>query len=587
MSTFTMSYLQKDRRVRVGLQRMLVEFRETFQRRKALRGARRLSDHIGESLGDTLQATRAGYENAEDQTQSVQGGAGRLQKAAAALRDHIAQTRGVRVEWTEGLNRLDRLVSGIRDNIGGMETRIEHLENIQAMLDDLGFQTNMSSLNAIVNAARTENRGEIFAAVAEEARAAAGEIRGHIDDILDNIRQANAAIQEAGDRFQRFDAAIGAFRTTSEAVIHLSNEIVAFSRREEEALGTIGETIQEVGDYAYQSRARYRNMNRKETEVREYLANLDHILSTRMGFWGPYRLNKKVSLDNQRINVEAIRAVVEKNEAAIRTERNELDRHSGKIAEASDRLHAISDGYGPFTEIVSRARRMMEEEAATGLDRISEAAQEMTDRIHQISGFLEAVGRLKTRMENTVLFNELLPLVARMAALLAEGDHDLPVRVTELTQLLHRLRDAARDIDDFLETAGAQVRAMAENGAAMKSELDRSRKSATAIAELLVAADETAARQREQIDDIGEAIQVIQNALDANRNCADRIDAETDRLAGAISDYIAILDRRQHKGDVHPTTLAGDAPAAALGAPANRFLPAPDENQPARAPSNE
>lgn len=550
MSAFKMSQLQTDRRVRIGLQRMLAELRETFQRRRALLAVKRLADHIGASLADALRATRAGYENAEDQTQSVQGGAGRLQKAAAALRDHIAQTRGVRVEWTRGLDRLDRMVFGVREKIGGMETRIESLETIQAMLDNLGFQTNLSSLNAIVNAARTENRGEIFAAVAEEARAAAGEIRGHIDEILATVRNVNAAIEEAGERFHRFDEATTEFRTTSEAIIGLSNEIVGFSREQEKSLSEIAQTIREVGTYAYRSRARYRNMNRKENEVREYVANLERILSTRMGFWGPYRLNKTISLDNQRINVEAIRAVVDKNEAAIRTERAELDRHSGDIAEAAEKLNDISRRYDRFTEIVSRARRLMEEEARTGLERISEAARDLADRVGRISGFLDAVGRIKTRMENTVLFNDLLPLVARMAALLAEGDHDLQVRVMELTRLLHRLRNAARDIDDFLRTAGGEAGEMAEMCQEMESELDRNRKSADAIAELLAGADETAARQREQVEAIGGAIQIIREALEANRTCADRIDVENGRLGAATADYIAILDRRRDKRDV-------------------------------------
>jgi methyl-accepting chemotaxis protein len=568
MSAFKMSRLQTDRRVRIGLRRMFAELRETFQRRRALLAAQRLADRIGASLAGALRATRAGYENAEDQTQSVQGGAGRLQKAAAALREDIAQTRDVRVEWTEGLDRLDRLVSGVREKIGEMETRIGSLETIQAMLDDLGFQTNMSSLNAIVNAARTENRGEIFAAVAEEARSAAGEIRGHIDEILATVRNVNAAIQKAGERFHRFDEATTEFRATSEAIIGLSNEIVGFSREQEQSLGDIAQTIQEVGSYAYRSRARYRNMNRKETEVREYLANLEQILSTRMGFWGPYRLNKTISLDNQRINVEAIREVAEKNEAAIRTERAELDRRSGDIAEAAEKLDGISNRYGRFTEIVSRARRMMEEEATAGLARISESARALSEQIGRISGFLDAVGRIKTRMENTVLFNDLLPLVARMAALLAEGDHDLQVRVMELTRLLHRLRDAAREIDDFLRKAGGEAGEMAGMCREMESELDRSRKSADAITGLLAGADETAARRREQIEAIGGAIRTIRKALDANRTCADDIDVENDRLGAATGDYIAILDRRRDRRNSAPSVAREKIPAIPAGPPA-------------------
>jgi methyl-accepting chemotaxis protein len=545
---------------------MFVEFRETFQRAKALRGARRLADRIKASMAAALRATRAGLENAEDQTQPVQAGAGQLQKASRALRDTIGRTRGVRVEWTEGLDRLERMVARVREKFERTEGRMENLESLQGSLDALGFQTNMSSLNAIVNAARTENRGEIFAAVAEEARAAAAAIRGHIAEILHQIGQVNTAIGAAGERFQQFDAAMAKFRRTSEAVSELARDIVGFSHQQEEALAAIGDAIQAAGACAFQSRGRYRNLHRAETDIRRHLDILDHILTARTGFWGPYRLNKKISLDKQRVNVEGIREIVETHGGVIQAERTDLVQNADRMASAAERLESLRAGFGRFADLVSEAREKVTSEAASGVAEISTHARELAAQVRLLSGFLEEIRRRKERMAQTVLFNDLLPVVAKMAALLAEGEHDLQFRVLELTELLHKLRDAAGDIEGFLRAIGAEVAEMETLCAAMESEMDAGKKSAAGIGAALTAADETTDRQREQIDAIETAIQVIQEALEANRSCAGRIEGENGRVHAAIGDYIAILDVRRDRRNGSPSPAPEPASALPPGA---------------------
>lgn len=155
----------------------------------------------------------------------------------------------------------------------------------------------------------------------------------------------------------------------------------------------------------------------------------------------------------------------------------------------------------------------------------------------------------------------MLPLVADMAALLAEGDHDLKARVGELNALLHRLRDAIHGINDFLIAARKEMAEMDGMYTAMASELNQNQKAAANITQLLASTDATAARQREQIDAIDDALNVIRRALEASLASADGVDTETGLLRDSIRDYVDILAWRKDPGGWRP---AGHDHAARL-----------------------
>ena len=545
MPVFQMSWLQVDKRVLVGFGRMLAEARETLQRKKALLGASNLAENISRSFQEALTATRDGYDNAEDQDESVRAAAQELQSASADMRETISRTQGVKVEWTESLDRMEGLISRIRDRAARIRERIDHVGNIQRNLDGLGYQTNISSLNAIVNADRTEENGHIFAAVAEEARKASVETASCIAEMLRKTGEIHKAMERAGDRFARFDGSMADFRKTSDSVVSLSGDIVSLTKTPQETLQDIHSTVEAVGRYTGKSKRRYRAVRGTEARVAAFLTTLDHILTTRKGVWGPYRLNKTISLDNQRINVEGVKAVVDGNETIIIEERAELDRRVGAAEDAASRMSSVSESFRKLIDTVETAKEVMDRDAADGLAALVDHGRRFEAEIGHIRSFLGEIRAIKQKMEDTILFNGILPLVADIAALLAEGEHDLRFRVTELDGLLKRLREATRDIEAFLLEADRDVGDMADMYGRLASELDRNQHAHRSIAAALESVLSTADHRQSRINAIGEALEVIGAALAANRECADRIEAETGKLNAAIKDYIAILDRRK------------------------------------------
>jgi len=547
MSIFKMSMLQENKSKWIACHRMIVEFPEYLQRKRAVLGAMALAGHIMAFFSSTLSATRDGYENSEEQNESVRDAANQLHMASTTMRENISQTQGVEIEWSESISGMTQLVASMRERTGWMEELMERLAGIQATLDELGFLTNMSSLNAIINATRTVSSGKIFAAVAEEARKASNITRERIKEVVDIIAGVNQAITRSADLFTAFDTAMTDFRSASDQMMALSKDIVAFSRQQEEALQQIGSAVSHIGGYTRESRNRYRTISSTESHIRGYIENLDHILTHRFGFFGPYRLDKTVSLDNQRKNIDGVVEVVRDNQELIQAEGLALTNCTQDIEDADVRLKRMSESYQQIVDTAARANRIMAEEVFQGLAKTQSQSREFGDNIDRIGAFMDSIETIKSEMQQSILFNDVLPLVAGMASLMVEGDHDLQFRVQELDALLIKLRNATRGIDKFLKESRQVLAAIESMHRDMITELKKNEKAAQNFSRILTSIVKTSEKHTAMFTAIGTALTVIRRALSANSECRKRIESVNRQLTNSIADYIDILNYRSNR----------------------------------------
>jgi methyl-accepting chemotaxis protein len=547
MPIFKMSMLQENKSKWIGCRRMIVEFPEYFQRKRAVLGAMALADHIMAFFSGTLPVTRDGYENSEEQNESVRDAAHQLHMASTTMRENISQTQGVEIEWSESLSGMAQLVAGMRERTGRMEELVERLAGIQATLDELGFLTNMSSLNAIVNATRTADSGKVFAAVAEEARKASNITRERIKEVSDIIAGVNQAITRSAELFTAFDTAMTDFKSASDQMMALSNDIVAFSQQQEAALQQIGSTVSHIGGYTRESRNRYRTISSTGSHIRGYIENLDDILTHRFGFFGPYRLDKTVALDNQRKNIVGVDEVVRGNQALIEAERLALTDCTQDIEDADVRLKRMSESYRQIVDTAARANRIMAEEVFQRLAKTQSQSREFGDNIDRIGDFMDSIEAIKSEMQQSILFNDMLPLVAGMASLMVEGDHDLQFRVQELDALLIKLRNATRGIDKFLKEARQVLAAIDSMHREMITELRKNEKAAQNFSRILTSIVKTSEKHTAMFTAIGTALAVIRHALSANSECRERIESVNRQLTNSIADYIDILNYRSNR----------------------------------------
>ena len=91
----------------------------------------------------------------------------------------------------------------------GIQTAATKITDIVSMIDEIAFQTNLLALNAAVEAARAGDAGKGFAVVASEVRAlaqrsaqASGEIKGLIENTVNEVGSGVALVQEVGGGLQ-------------------------------------------------------------------------------------------------------------------------------------------------------------------------------------------------------------------------------------------------------------------------------------------------------------------------------------------------------------------------------------------------
>jgi methyl-accepting chemotaxis protein len=137
----------------------------------AARDAVRTVDELGQTAGDAGEA------------------AGELQ----------ANATEVRVQASEGARAMTAAIEAL----AALEASVHRVAEINGVIDDIAYQTNMLALNAAVEAAKAGEAGKGFAVVAGEVRQlaqrcaeSASEVRSLIDRTTDQVIQSTAAASE-------------------------------------------------------------------------------------------------------------------------------------------------------------------------------------------------------------------------------------------------------------------------------------------------------------------------------------------------------------------------------------------------------
>ncbi len=192
-----------------------------------------------EQAAANLEQTAAAM---EQQTASVRQNADAAQQASEFA--HAA---------TEVAARGGAAMGQVESTMGLISTSSKHIAAIIQVIDGIAFQTNILALNAAVEAARAGEAGRGFAVVASEVRnlagrsaAAAKEIKGLIDNSVQNVADGTRLVATAGATLQELVQQV-------QRVNDLMTEITVASKEQSDGIAQVSQAVAQLDQMTQQN----------------------------------------------------------------------------------------------------------------------------------------------------------------------------------------------------------------------------------------------------------------------------------------------------------------------------------------------
>ena len=144
----------------------------------------------------------------EQQAASLEETASSMEELTSTVKqntENAAQANKMAQVASEVAARGGAVVLKVVDTMTAIDASAKKIADIISVIDGIAFQTNILALNAAVEAARAGEQGRGFAVVATEVRnlaqrsaAAAKEIKGLINDSVENVEAGSKLVTEAG-----------------------------------------------------------------------------------------------------------------------------------------------------------------------------------------------------------------------------------------------------------------------------------------------------------------------------------------------------------------------------------------------------
>jgi methyl-accepting chemotaxis protein len=227
---------------------------------EAADGARRVT----ESLARLTSGADGNLEAAE----RIERAARRLTDAAgavdAAAHESLAISTTVEERAREGVAQAEQATSRVTDmaqlardgvqRVAVLREASARIGEITQVIGEIAAQTNLLALNAAIEAARAGEAGRGFAVVAEEVRKLANRSAQSLRRIEELLTQMAERSDEAAERFQRMEGAVGEGERVMQQAMSVFRGIeldaqrtVQLARTVASASGEQGELVQELG----------------------------------------------------------------------------------------------------------------------------------------------------------------------------------------------------------------------------------------------------------------------------------------------------------------------------------------------------
>ena len=194
----------------------------------------------------------------EQQASSLEETAAAMEQITATVQQNAENARQANLLATGASDIASHggtVVRQVVQTMGGIEASSRKIADILGVIDGIAFQTNILALNAAVEAARAGEQGRGFAVVASEVRTlaqrsatAAKEIKGLIDDSVQQVEAGSRLVQDAG---VTMDKVVDSVRRVTAIVAEISNA----SQEQSTGITEIGSAVSQMDQSTQQNAA--------------------------------------------------------------------------------------------------------------------------------------------------------------------------------------------------------------------------------------------------------------------------------------------------------------------------------------------
>jgi aerotaxis receptor len=194
----------------------------------------------------------------ESQASSLEETARTMEELTGTVKqnaEHAEHANRLAASASEIAVRGGQVVAQVVTTMATIQASSRRIADIIGVIDGIAFQTNILALNAAVEAARAGEQGRGFAVVATEVRhlaqrsaAAAREIKGLIDDSVEQVGQGGKLVAEAGESMDDIVTAV-------ELVAEIIGGIAAASQQQRAGIEQVNQAVGQMDEMTQQNAA--------------------------------------------------------------------------------------------------------------------------------------------------------------------------------------------------------------------------------------------------------------------------------------------------------------------------------------------
>ncbi len=246
--------------------RNLVELGEKFN--EMFTQMHEVAHALLEANGQLTQSANAISSGASEQASQTEEVSSTVEEITAAMQqtsDNAQQSKVINEKGNEALSALQEVSQRSTEIVASIGERI-------GIMNGIAQQTNILALNAAVEAARAGEAGRGFAVVAAEVRKLAEQSTAAAKEVIELVRNAVSASQEASSRFT-------AFTPTLQELNRLVDEVSTAMEQQQQGASQINISVQQLSEVAQSNAASSEELAAGAESIKEMGIKLQKLLS--------------------------------------------------------------------------------------------------------------------------------------------------------------------------------------------------------------------------------------------------------------------------------------------------------------------